>query len=223
MWLAVLEAWGFEYKTNLIWHKIRKDGGSDGRGVGFYFRNVTEVILFGIRGKGARTLQPGRRQVNLIAARKREHSAETGRAIRDHRSLLLGTVSGVVWERAAQRLEDVGASGHRRIRTGLADLRLQLGSGDGMNLAALLAASFDVASLNHAEAVMVRDFAGPLKELCDILTEMQILDAELIRGGGGEASLTQRLRQELTERGWKKAQDRHPEDRGWQGAFGDYP
>ena len=72
--LAVLEAWGFEYKTNLIWHKIRKDGGSDGRGVGFYFRNVTEVILFGVRGKGARTLQPGRRQVNLIATRKREHS-----------------------------------------------------------------------------------------------------------------------------------------------------
>lgn len=72
--LAVLDAWGFEYKTNLIWHKVRKDGGSDGRGVGFYFRNVTELILFGIRGKGARTLQPGRRQVNLIATRKREHS-----------------------------------------------------------------------------------------------------------------------------------------------------
>lgn len=72
--LKVLEAWGFEYKTNLIWHKIRKDGGSDGRGVGFYFRNVTEIILFGVRGKKARTLDPGRRQVNLVASRKREHS-----------------------------------------------------------------------------------------------------------------------------------------------------
>ena len=72
--LEVLQAWGFEYKTNLIWHKIRKDGGSDGRGVGFYFRNVTEVVLFGVRGKGARTLAPGRRQVNLFATRKREHS-----------------------------------------------------------------------------------------------------------------------------------------------------
>ena len=72
--LGVLESWGFEYKTNLIWHKIRKDGGSDGRGVGFYFRNVTEMILFGIRGKHARTLDPGRSQVNLIASRKREHS-----------------------------------------------------------------------------------------------------------------------------------------------------
>lgn len=72
--LRVMEAWGFYYKTNIVWHKIRKDGGSDGRGVGFYFRNVTEMILFGVRGKNARTLAPGRRQVNLIASRKREHS-----------------------------------------------------------------------------------------------------------------------------------------------------
>lgn len=72
--LAVLKAWGFNYKSNLVWHKVRKDGGSDGRGVGFYFRNVTELILFGVRGKNARTLAPGRRQVNLLATRKREHS-----------------------------------------------------------------------------------------------------------------------------------------------------
>jgi len=72
--LAVMKAWGFQYKSNVIWHKVRKDGGSDGRGVGFYFRNVTEIILFGVRGKNARTLQPGRTQVNLLATRKREHS-----------------------------------------------------------------------------------------------------------------------------------------------------
>lgn len=72
--LTVLAAWGFQYKANLVWHKIRKDGGSDGRGVGFYFRNVTELILFGTRGRNARTLPPGRSQVNLIASRKREHS-----------------------------------------------------------------------------------------------------------------------------------------------------
>jgi N6-adenosine-specific RNA methylase IME4 len=72
--LAVMQAWGFAYKSNLVWHKVRKDGGSDGRGVGFYFRNVTELILFGVRGRNARTLAPGRRQVNLLATRKREHS-----------------------------------------------------------------------------------------------------------------------------------------------------
>jgi N6-adenosine-specific RNA methylase IME4 len=72
--LTILNAWGFEYKSNIIWHKVRKDGGPDGRGVGFYFRNVTEILLFGVRGKNARTLAPGRSQVNFIATRKREHS-----------------------------------------------------------------------------------------------------------------------------------------------------
>jgi N6-adenosine-specific RNA methylase IME4 len=72
--IEVLRAWGFQYKSNIVWHKVRKDGGSDGRGVGFYFRNVTEVLLFGVRGKNARTLAPGRRQVNLFSTRKREHS-----------------------------------------------------------------------------------------------------------------------------------------------------
>lgn len=72
--LAVMGSWGFNYKANIVWHKVRKDGGSDGRGVGFYFRNVTELLLFGVRGKSARTLAPGRSQVNLIGSRKREHS-----------------------------------------------------------------------------------------------------------------------------------------------------
>ena len=73
--LAVMKAWGFEYKGNIIWEKVRKDGGPDGRGVGFYFRNVTEILLFGVRGSGGnRTLEPARSQVNLIRAQKREHS-----------------------------------------------------------------------------------------------------------------------------------------------------
>ena len=72
--LAVMQAWGFQYKSNIIWQKIRKDGGPDGRGVGFYFRNVTEILLFGTRGKNARTLQAGRTQVNIMNTRKREHS-----------------------------------------------------------------------------------------------------------------------------------------------------
>lgn len=72
--MRVMEAWGFTYKTNIVWHKVRKDGGPDGRGVGFYFRNTTELVLFGVRGKDARTLAPGRRQVNIIKTQKREHS-----------------------------------------------------------------------------------------------------------------------------------------------------
>lgn len=71
--LDVMQRWGFAYKTNLVWYKVRKDGGPDGRGVGFYFRNVTELVLFGIRGS-MRTLDAGRRQTNLLLTRKREHS-----------------------------------------------------------------------------------------------------------------------------------------------------
>ncbi|MCL4464505.1 MAG: MT-A70 family methyltransferase [Chloroflexi bacterium] len=71
--LEVMRRWGYTYKTNLVWYKTRKDGGPDGRGVGFYFRNVTELVLFGVRG-GFRTLQPGRTQVNIITSQKREHS-----------------------------------------------------------------------------------------------------------------------------------------------------
>jgi N6-adenosine-specific RNA methylase IME4 len=71
--LRIMQDWGFTYKTNLVWYKIRKDGGPDGRGVGFYFRNVTELLLFGIRGK-LRTKKAGRKQVNILLARKQEHS-----------------------------------------------------------------------------------------------------------------------------------------------------
>ena len=71
--LEVMQAWGFRYVSNVIWAKRRKDGGPDGRGVGFYFRNVTEPILFGVKGS-MRTLAPGRSTVNMIETRKREHS-----------------------------------------------------------------------------------------------------------------------------------------------------
>ena len=71
--LKVMDAWGFRYVSNIVWAKRRKDGGPDGRGVGFYFRNVTELLLFGVKGS-MRTLPPARSQVNMIETRKREHS-----------------------------------------------------------------------------------------------------------------------------------------------------
>lgn len=71
--LETMHRWGFVYKAQVIWYKVRKDGGPDGRGVGFYFRNVTEVLLFGVRGK-LRTREAGRRQTNIIVSQKREHS-----------------------------------------------------------------------------------------------------------------------------------------------------
>ena len=80
--LEVMKAWGFQYKTNIIWEKVRKDGGPDGRGVGFYFRNVTEMLLFGVRGANIRTLSPARTQVNLIRSQKREHSRKPDEMIK---------------------------------------------------------------------------------------------------------------------------------------------
>jgi N6-adenosine-specific RNA methylase IME4 len=79
--LQIMKRWGFVYKTNIVWYKTRKDGGPDGRGVGFYFRNVTELLLFGTRGS-LRTLKPGRRQVNVIVSRKQEHSWKPEEAYR---------------------------------------------------------------------------------------------------------------------------------------------
>ncbi|MGE5203158.1 MAG: MT-A70 family methyltransferase [Acidobacteriota bacterium] len=92
--LRVMQARGFAYKTNIVWHKRRKDGGSDGRGVGFYFRNVTELILFGVRGRNARTLAPGRRQVNYIGTRQR-HFATRGHG----RGFADPAVRGAMWTR----------------------------------------------------------------------------------------------------------------------------
>src|ERR1700724_604110 len=77
--LQVIAAWGYRYVSNIVWAKRRKDGGPDGRGVGFYFRNVTELVLFGVRGS-MRTLPPGRRQVNMSETRKREHSRKPDEA-----------------------------------------------------------------------------------------------------------------------------------------------
>jgi N6-adenosine-specific RNA methylase IME4 len=74
--METMRRWGFAYKTNIVWYKVRKDNGPDRRGVGFYFRNVTEVLLFGVRGKNVRTLQPGRRMPNVIVSRKGAHSVK---------------------------------------------------------------------------------------------------------------------------------------------------
>jgi N6-adenosine-specific RNA methylase IME4 len=71
--LEIMQKWGFTYKTNIVWLKVRKDGAPDGRGVGFYFRNVTELLLFGVKGS-LRTRQRGRSQVNVLITRKEEHS-----------------------------------------------------------------------------------------------------------------------------------------------------
>jgi len=43
--LEVMDAWGFEYKTHCIWHKVRNDG------LGYWFRGQHELLLVGVKGK----------------------------------------------------------------------------------------------------------------------------------------------------------------------------
>lgn len=109
--LAVMKAWGFEYKGNIIWEKVRKDGGPDGRGVGFYFRNVTEMLLFGVRGNNFRTLAPARSQVNLIRSQKREHSRKL-KLSQSLKSVLLVHS----WNCLLVVIEKVGICGEIRLR-----------------------------------------------------------------------------------------------------------
>ncbi|HEY9408623.1 MAG TPA: MT-A70 family methyltransferase [Jiangellaceae bacterium] len=62
----VMEAWGFEYKTYLVWTKPQM-------GMGNYFRVSTELVLFGIRG-GLRTQT--RNTMNYFDAPRQKHSAK---------------------------------------------------------------------------------------------------------------------------------------------------
>lgn len=111
--LKVMENWGFSYKSNIIWYKIRKDGGPDRRGVGFYFRNVTEVLLFGVRGKNARTLQRGRTQENIISTQKREHSRKPD----EQYDLIEGCSEGPGWNCSPAARGWAGRSGATRPMT----------------------------------------------------------------------------------------------------------
>lgn len=65
--LDVLEAWGFEYKASLYWHK------TGSLGMGFWFRNQVEVCLIGIKGKVPAFKSSMR---NIIEAPRGKHSAK---------------------------------------------------------------------------------------------------------------------------------------------------
>lgn len=62
----VMTAWGFEYKTYLVWVKPQM-------GMGNYFRISTELVLFGVRG-GLRAND--RSLANYFIASRSEHSAK---------------------------------------------------------------------------------------------------------------------------------------------------
>ena len=73
-----------------------------------------------------------------------------------------------------------------------------------MSIDKLRETGFDVEATNHAEAILVHDFPAELGGLCDILLGFRIMCWEMLQSGGGEAELTKRLGDTLSDRGWKK-------------------
>ena len=72
--MQVMEAWGFKFKTLFVWVKLSKDlEPATNSGLGHYFRNCSELLFFGVRGR-LRTLAPARKQMNVILSRKERHS-----------------------------------------------------------------------------------------------------------------------------------------------------
>ncbi len=64
---------------------------------------------------------------------------------------------------------------------------------------------FQVLALHHAEAILKHDMVNAVAELEEVLLDIQIPVEELVRGGGGEGELTQRMRRALADNhGWKK-------------------
>jgi len=69
---------------------------------------MTEMILFGVRGKNIRTLQPGRSQENIISSRKREHSRKPDEQYDIIESCSWGPYLELFWKRDKKRMDYLG-------------------------------------------------------------------------------------------------------------------
>lgn len=64
--MAVMSAWGFEYRTNMVWDK-------EHIGMGYYARQQHELLLIGIKGKPGTPLQENR-PGSVVRIKKTAHS-----------------------------------------------------------------------------------------------------------------------------------------------------
>lgn len=72
--LEVMESWGFNYRTHLIWDKILM-------GTGYWFRNQHELLLVGIKGTIPKPTPPQR--IRSIYTEKRTTHSKKPDHIRD--------------------------------------------------------------------------------------------------------------------------------------------
>lgn len=63
---------------------------------------------------------------------------------------------------------------------------------------------YDVMYTSHAEAILTSDFNDAFDDVGHVLAGFSIQVEEIVRGGGGEAPFTQRMRQAFCDRGWTK-------------------
>jgi N6-adenosine-specific RNA methylase IME4 len=85
--LGVMSAWGFRYKSGEPWAKRSRGGKAWAFGTGYWFRNASELLLIGTRGKA----RPMVRNVRgLIVAPLREHSRKPVEARAQVEALTLG-------------------------------------------------------------------------------------------------------------------------------------
>jgi hypothetical protein len=63
---------------------------------------------------------------------------------------------------------------------------------------------FEILTLHHAEAILKHDMADAVTELEEVLLAVEISAEELVRGGGGESDMTQRMRRALSNQYGRK-------------------
>ncbi len=71
-------------------------------------------------------------------------------------------------------------------------------------LKSLTSKGFEVLALHHAEAILTHDMPEAVTEIEKVLGSIELPIEELVRGGGGEGQLTQRMRRALVKCDWNK-------------------
>jgi N6-adenosine-specific RNA methylase IME4 len=72
--LLVMSAWGFDYRSHVVWDKIRASG-ARARGTGYWFINCHELLLVGVKGN-IPAPAPGTQEQSILQGIIGAHSAK---------------------------------------------------------------------------------------------------------------------------------------------------
>jgi hypothetical protein len=69
----------------------------------------------------------------------------------------------------------------------------------------LIQQGYQVIALHHASAILTMDMPEAIEDIQNVCLDLQLPVLEMVKGGGGEAAITQRIRHTFHEKyGWKK-------------------